>query len=66
MGRKAALLLFVGAVAPVSASAFCVDGCCPETAIPRLLFSADERWGDEISLRQNGSRGARCVSWLVL
>jgi hypothetical protein len=36
--------------------AFCIDSCCPETAIPKLIFGPDERFGEGIVVMQNNSR----------
>ena len=35
---------------------FCIDACCPETAIPRLVFGPDDRFGEGITVMQNKSR----------
>ena len=36
--------------------AFCIDACCPETAIPKLIFGPDDRFGEGIVVMQNNSR----------
>ena len=35
---------------------FCIDACCPETAIPKLVFGPDDRFGEGITVMQNNSR----------
>ena len=35
---------------------FCIDACCPETAIPKLIFGPDDRFGDGITVMQNKSK----------
>ena len=35
---------------------FCIDACCPETAIPKLIFGPDDRFGEGITMMQNNSR----------
>ena len=35
---------------------FCIDACCPETAIPKLVFGPDDRFGEGITVVQNNSR----------
>ena len=35
---------------------FCIDACCPETAIPKLIFGPDDRFGNGITVMQNKSK----------
>ena len=35
---------------------FCIDSCCPEKAIPKLIFGSDDRFGEGIVVMQNNSR----------
>ena len=39
-----------------SQGSFCIDACCPETAIPKLIFGPDDRFGDGITVLQNNSK----------
>jgi len=55
-GRKM-LLLFLLTLGQVAAQgSFCIDKCCPETAIPKLVFGPDPIFGDGIIVMQNNSR----------
>jgi hypothetical protein len=42
--------------ADAAQGSFCIDSCCPETAIPKLIFGPDDRFGEGIVVMQNNSR----------